>query len=541
MMPAFMRADYSDAVRSSRDSVMSLPLLVTGILLAASVQPSHSPPAPPTSSLPASGKEGPVVLFLVDNSASLPPLDPEEKRVDALEKMFTFLQGQPYRLILFGGRRELFLDDVSRYRNNGQWTDLYFAFDQAREVMKSYPEGTEFRILLLTDAIHDPDPKDWAEMDVPKDADLKAYSLQKLKELVAELKVPLYVILVGNAPTEGARPNDAEQSPQLVLELVQAANGRKASTTAQSLAAFFKDDGVLLKKFIFRIAPHEGLKRLEPVVRRIVAPSRPGVELQFLSALVLPLGLFLCLLLGILVRSFPGPGDVEVVELAMSSPVHLAADRFHKVRAGGWGTTGLALVADAKEANSTLTYHTSGVDLSDAGLDTSGLDSETLMLLPLSLEELKKAIHEINTSGTKEEKIYVLNLGYMGKNFDPVDAERILSTPVNERRKLPALDFLRAKAHLLTNDALRNRLFAPRVNVVSYGKEAERKDLTAGDAVKIGRYGFVVGEVARGGRKDVRLSLFYDKVPSVLGLKSLLPAAFQRVFRLRGSSQRIVA
>lgn len=513
--------------------MVSLPLLVTALLLAASPQPSPAPSTP--------AKAGPVILFLVDNSASLPPLDPDEKRVDALEKMFTFLQGQSYRVILFGGRREIFVDDPSRYRNNGQWTDLYFAFDKAREVMKSYPDGTEFRIILLTDAIHDPDPKDWADMDVPKGASLKSYSLQKLLALVAEPKVPLYVILVGNPPTEGMAPGDTEQSPQLVLDMVQAANGRKASPTAQSLAAFFKDDGVLLKKFVFRVAPHEGLKRLETAVRRIVAPSRPGVEVQFLSALILPLSLFLCLLLGILVRSFPGPGDVEIIELALDSPVHLAADRLHKVQAGGWGTTGLALVADAKEANATLTYQTSGLDVSGTGLDTSGLDKETLKLLPFSVEELKKTIHEINTSGTKEEKIYVLNLDYMAKNFDPVDAERILTSSAMERRKIPTLDFLRAKAHLLTNDSLRNKLFAARVHVVGYGKDAEREDLTTGSTVKIGRYGFLVGEVARGGRKDVRLFLFYDKVPSVLGLKSLLPAVFQKAFRLRGSSQRIVS
>jgi hypothetical protein len=535
---------------------MSVPLLVTAILLAASPAPARPSPAAPRSpslhptSAPAASPsaeaatasaKGPVILFLVDNSASLPPLDPEEKRVDALEKVFGFLHGQPYRLILFGGRREIFVDDVSRYRNNGQWTDLYFAFDKAREVMQSYPAGTEFRLLLLTDAIHDPDPKDWADMEVPKGADLKTYSLQKLKDLVASLKVPLYVILVGNPPTEGVRPGDADQSPQLVLDLVQAANGRKASPTAQSLAAFFKDDGLLLKKFIFRVAPHEGLKRLEPVVRRIVAPSRPRVELQFLSALIVPLALFLCLLLGILVRSFPGPGDVEIIELGLNSPVHLAADRFHKVRAGGWGTTGLALVADAKEASATLTYQSTGLDLSGTGFDSSGLDKESLTLLPLSVEELKKTIHEINTSGTKEEKIYVLNLDYMAKNFDPVDAERLLTASPSERRKLPALDFLRAKAHLLTNDALRDKLFAPRVHFVSYGREAERKELATGDAVAIGRYRFVVGEVARGGRKDMRLYLFYDRVPSLLGLKSLLPAVFQKAFRLRGSSQRIVA
>jgi hypothetical protein len=181
------------------------------------------------------------------------------------------------------------------------------------------------------------------------------------------------------------------------------------------------------------------------------------------------------------------------------------------------------------------------MDVSGSGLDTSGLDAETLKLLPLGVEDLKKTIHEINVSGSKEAKIYVLNLDYMAKNFDPLDAERILTTPAAERRRIPAADFLRAKAHLLTNDALRSKLFAARVNFVSYGKEGERRDLTTGDRARIGPYGFVVGEVARGGRKDVRLSLFYEKVPSLLGLKSVLPAVFQKAFRLRGSSQRLVS
>src|SRR6185503_10556107 len=96
------------------------PVLLTLLLKAPSPSPS---PIPSPSPLPSD--KGLVILFLIDNSASLPPLDPDEKRVAALERMFTFLQGRPYRLVLFGGRRELFVDDPSRYRNNGQWTDFY--------------------------------------------------------------------------------------------------------------------------------------------------------------------------------------------------------------------------------------------------------------------------------------------------------------------------------------------------------------------------------------------------------------------------------
>ena len=79
------------------------------------------------------------------------------------------------------------------------------------------------------------------------------------------------------------------------------------------------------------------------------------------------------------------------------------------------------------------------------------------------------------------------------------------------------------------------------MHFVSYGKDAERKDLAPGGRVRIGHYGFVVKDVAPGGRKDVRLVLYYDRVPSLLGLKTLLPDAFQRVFRFRRSSERVVS
>ena len=64
---------------------MTASLLLPALLVAAaSASPSPAPARP-----------GGIILFLVDNSASLPPLDPDEKRVAALEKMFTFLEGQP--------------------------------------------------------------------------------------------------------------------------------------------------------------------------------------------------------------------------------------------------------------------------------------------------------------------------------------------------------------------------------------------------------------------------------------------------------------
>ncbi len=519
-------------------------LLLPALLAAAPVPPAKvvSPSPSPTSATPVSAPAAntPVILFLIDNSASLPPLDPQEKRVAALEKMFTFLQGQPYRLVLFGGRHEIFVDDVSRYRNDGQWTDFYFAFLKAQELMKEYPAKTEFRLVLLTDAAPDPLQSDWLDMEVPPGADVRALSVERTVGLVREMKAPLYVILVGDPPSDQEAIRHREQAPGFVLDMVRAANGAQASPLAQSLSGFFGDNGRLLKKFIYRVAPQEGLAKVEPVVRRIVAPPRSTVELKFFTYLILPLALLLLLLLGVVVRSFPGAGDLELIELSLGLPFHVAVDRLHKLETGGWGSTGLGWVQDVKEAAASFTYQAPALDLTGVGLDLSNADPTTQSLLHLSLDDLRKAIHRLTAEGNKDEQIYALNVEYIAQNFEAREAEQILKSQPHERRKFTASDFLRAKAHLLFNDNLRKELTEPRVQAATYGARAERKELKPGVLVRIGRYGFIVKDIVKGGRKDVKLLLYYDRIPSLLGLKSWLPDILQRAFRLRRTQQRVV-
>jgi hypothetical protein len=299
------------------------------------------------------------------------------------------------------------------------------------------------------------------------------------------------------------------------------------------MASFFGDDGLLLKKFIYRVEPSEGLKKIVPVVQRVTAPPKAGVELRLFFYFVFPLLLFLVLLMGVLVRSFPGPGDVEILELGLGQPVHVAVDR--------GGKQGLSLVAEIKDAAATFTYQPLSHDLAGVGTDSMGAEPVVQALLPLSVEELRRKLEALAEEGSKEEKIFALNLDYMAKNLDPSEAERILNTPVMERRKVAAVDFLRAKAHLVTNEALRKKLTEPRVQFVGYGKGGERKELHPAAPLSVGRYGFLVTDVTKGGRKDVKLGLYYDRVPSLLALKNILPDAFQRAFRLRRSSLRVVS
>jgi hypothetical protein len=453
--------------------------------------------------------------------------------------MLGFVEGRRQRVILFGGRTELSVDDTEQYRNDGRWTDFYHAFRKAEGVTASYPEGTDIRLVLLTDAIVDPDPEDWP--DVPPDEDLAAHNARRTVELLRKLGKPLYVILVGDPSSDPSLAEDREQSPGFVLDMVRAANGAAAAPLAQTLASFFADDGVLLRKFVYRVRPDEGLEKIEPTVRRIASPPRARVELRIFGYFFLPLLLILLALLGLLVHSFPGPGDLEVVELALDQPVHVAADRLHRTRDGAWAAQGLSLVAEPRDAAATFTARGAELDIAGGGLDTAGLEPADGALLPLGLEELRRAIESATDSGSREEKIHALNLDYMAKSMSAQEAERILTRSPEERALVPAVDFLRAKVQLAFNDALRERLLAPHLHVSTYGRDATRREIRAGEAVPIGRYGFVVHELERGGRRDVRLVLYYDRVPSLLGLKTILPDRLQRLLRFRRSRQRTVS
>jgi hypothetical protein len=507
-----------------------LPALLALALQAGPPRPAPVPVAPATGA-------GPVILFLIDNSASLPPLDPGEKRVAALEKMFTFLKGQRYRLVLFGGSREVFVDDVSKYRNDGQWTDFYHAFVKAKEIASSYPAGTDMRMVLLTDAIPDPDPADWP--DLPPGWDARAQSVRRSIELVGAMRIPLYVVLVGEPPGD-AQGRDPEQSPGFVLDMVKAANGGAAAPLAQTIASFFADDGLLLRKFVYRVTPQEGLAKIEPVVRRIAAPPRPGIELRILSYFVLPLVLVLLVLLGLLVRSFPGPGDVEIVELALNQPVHIAADRVHRSSDGTWSDQGLSLAADARSAVGTFTLQLAGLDLAGAGLDTASLDPRDAVVLPLTLDELRRALETATDSGTREEKIHALNLDYAARSLQADEVARLVAAS-GSRARVPAIDFVRAKTRLALDEPLRRSLLEPRVHAVTYGKAGTRQEIAPGGRVRLGRYRFVVRDIEKSGRKDARLVMRYDRVPSLLGLKTILPGWLQRAFRFRRSGQRLVS
>ncbi len=476
--------------------------------------------------LPRDGEA--VLLFLLDNSASLPPLDPEVQRRDAIEKIYTFLEGQPYRLVLFGGRNEVHIDQPQYYRNSGQWTDFYFAFFAARELTKEYPAGTEFKMVLITDGKIDPSPAEWADQQVPPGADLRTFSGDRTIELLGQIRQPLYAILIGK-----------EVNLALIQRMVVAANGEMAaSESAQGIADFFADDGMLLRRFIFRVEEDEGLEEIRPMVTRIATPASPKVELYIASSLLIAVAM----LVGVGVRSFPGTGDREVVELRTGEAVHVAVDRLRRVSSDvpAWSWKGLSLVESSKSAVAILTAQVNSVALPPTGFALDGLDATSSALIVLPLPELRERLEALSRDGNKDEQIYALNLEYVAKDMEEPRVERLLMSSPAERKKFAASDFLRAKVHLLHNEKLGKKLTGACVIYKVFGLKAQEQELRPGSKVQLGRYEFRVDELTKGGRKDFRLGLSYERVPSPLFLKRLVPASVQRALRLRRSHERVV-
>ena len=473
-------------------------------------------PQTPNVLLPVEGES--VILFLLDNSASLPPLDPNTQRREAIEKIYTFLQGQPYRLILFGGRKEIFVDQPQHYRNGGKWTDFYFAFEAAKEVADSYPAGTEFKIVLITDGILDPGPSEWRDQQIPAGADLKQEVGDRTIRLLNSLGLPLYVILIGE-----------EVDYELIERMVVGANGAiAASDYAQGIAEFFEDDGVLLRRFIFRVEEDEGLEVIEPIVTRIATPPAPRVEFAVAGFLLV----FIGVLIGVGVRSFPGSGDREILEMSVGHPLQVAVDRRRK---------GLSLEESSRHAVCMLTLKEQSTEIPPHGLPLDNIDPTARSLIELPLEELSERMQHLAKEGDKDEQIYVLNLQYVANDMEEAFVERLIKSAPEERAKFGPLDFLRAKVHLLDSEKMMKKLAGPSVDCKIYGLDSSHHELRPGSKIQLGRYAFRVDELSKGGRKDYKLILSYESVPSPLFLKKVVPGAIQRLLRMRRTHERIVS
>ena len=90
---------------------------------------------------PARGCQGikGVNILVMDNSRSVPNMDRTRDRVEVLKELLGMLEGYENRLILFGGRNEIALDNPDKFINDGWHTDYHYAFEAAVRVRKEYP------------------------------------------------------------------------------------------------------------------------------------------------------------------------------------------------------------------------------------------------------------------------------------------------------------------------------------------------------------------------------------------------------------------
>ena len=392
-------------------------------------------------------------------------------------------------------------------------------------MVAEYPEGTAFKMVLITDGKIDPSPRDWRDKAVAEDVDLSEEAGNRTVRFLEQLGLPLYVILIGE-----------EVDYELIQRMVVGANGSlAASDYAQGIADFFEDDGMLLRRFIFRLEEDEGLEELEPIVTRIATPPAP-IELGIAGSLVA----VVALLIGVGVRSFPGSGDREIIEFRKEESLQIGVDRLRGVSSDvpAWSWKGLSLVEASIDAVVMMTVLEESTELPPDGLDLEGLDETARTLIELPLAELQERIRHLSKQGTKDEQIYGLNLEYVARDMEEAFVERLLTSSPSKRGKFEPLDFLRAKVHLLYNEKLNEKLTGPCVRCKIYGGGAPPFDLRHGGKIKLGPYEFRADQLSKGGRKDYTLGLTYEQVPS--SLKRLIPGKVQRALRLRRSHERFV-
>jgi len=135
----------------------------------------------------------------------------------------------------------------------------------------------------------------------------------------------------------------------------------------------------------------------------------------------------IAVLVGVGVRSFPGAGDREVIELRTEQPVYIAVDRMRRLSSDvpAWSRKGLSLVESSRQAVAVLTARKESTELSPAGYSLSSLDPTAAALIELPLPALRERLAELAQNGDKDEQIYVLNLEYVAKDMEEARVERV--------------------------------------------------------------------------------------------------------------------
>ena len=275
-------------------------------------------------------------------------------------------------------------------------------------------------MVLLTDAIVGPRPEGLARR-ADRAGTRAAHSMRKTVELVREMQHPALRHAGRRSPRATSRAATASSRPASCSTWCRppTAPGRGAAR-ADRRRPSSRTTACCCGSSSTAWPPHEGLTKIEPVVRRIVAPPRAGHRVQDLrllrpAAAAHPGGAARACWCA---RS-PGPGDLEIVELAVDQPVHVAADKIHRAPDGTWSAQGLSLVADPRTPPPRFTLP--GARARAHGRrprHRAGSTRATPRCCRSASTSVRRALEAATDSGTREDKIHALNLDYAARGLD---------------------------------------------------------------------------------------------------------------------------
>ncbi len=488
------------------------------VLLSIACLPAFS--ATPTR--PCEGVKG-VNIFLVDNSRSVPRIDAKVERAQVLRELISLLQDYENRLILFGGRSEIDVDLPDRYVNDGWHTDFYYGFKAAVEIRREYPPECDVKFILITDGVQDSFAEDYPEERFELKHQAQSFARGQTYQLLESERVPTYIILLGD-----------QYDPHLIEQMSIKANGlARANPLVEKASEFLKNNGFLLKRFVYRIEPEAGLPEVKQIVREIAAKDAPRVE----YALIFLLLVAVVVLMILAIRSFPAPGDKEIIDLTDSAPVLIGADQPAQMllstprRASRHG---LQPVIATSAAIASVSYQRRIFDFTSRGLkDVQKLSPIYRQLLDMDVRELGRHLERMERNGTDDEIIAATDLKYYCSNMDADHIKNILRAREMERMDIDAKDFLMAKVYVSLAPDLIQEMTEQRITISIPNRNIIRSQLQEGQLYDLGRYRVRVMALRKDSATTARLVLEYNRMPSTLGLKRIIPPAIQRVLRFR--------
>jgi len=466
-----------------------------------------------------------VNILLVDNSGSVPSLDPAMERAQVLESILNMLEGYENRLILFGGRDEIFLDDPSRFINDGLHTDFFYAFQTAVNLCKEYPPDCKIKIILITDGIPDAFTSDYPEQSMAKKAHAMLFSSDQTLKLLEENPVGTFIILLGDQ-------YDLSFMEQISIH----ANGFvRANPLTHKAAEFLGNNGILLKQFIFEVEPDSGVEEIKEIVHKIVHEDTPYFEYGLLGILALA-GV---VLLALFFRSFPATGDREIIELVEGIPILIGAEVTNPsviVNPGHFSRRrGFQHVSSTKYALAGISYQQRQFDFSSNGLQgLDKLDPISKSFLDEDVRRLSTRLDEVEQRGRDEEIITATDLKYYCSNLDVDEVRKILNAREMERMNVDAKDFLYAKVYVSMAPDLLEEMTDHKVLMNIPKQNIIRATVVPGQKYQFGKYKVRIVSLDKESKFSAKVVLEYISVPSLLGLKRMAPASIQKLLRFRG-------